>query len=117
MVEQWYLHLAMPHILSGAVHHNHITEYHVHCRMRSKKIHHLRQAPRQVLLVAIQVCYDFTSRPAQAAVNRVIHSSIFFNKCFDSPILQQPVKRSVIGLGILNDVFNFDLLVSHRRDT
>ena len=88
MVEQGCLHFPMPQILAGNVHHDHITEHHVHLRMLAKKIHHPRQAPGQILLIAIQIRDNFATGPAQSPINRIVHTLVFLNKRFD-PLLFQ----------------------------
>jgi len=84
VIEQWRLHFAVLQILAFYVHKNYVAEDHIYFGIALKKINHPHQRSRQILLIAIQVSDNFARRAAQAAVNRIVHSAIFFDECFDA---------------------------------
>ena len=107
------LHLAVIQVSPFGIHHHHVPEQHINLRMLFKEAGHGRQCARQILLVAVQVGEQVPPRPAQPAVDAVIHALVLFHEHLDARVPGQPIQRAVVRLGILHDVLDLDTLVGH----
>ena len=84
--------------------------------MLAEEFRNSAQPARQVLLVAIDVSEDFTFGFAQTAIDCVVHAAVLFDERFDACVVRKPIKRAVVGDGILDDMFEFHSLIRDGGD-
>ena len=99
--------------LSLPVDQDKITEQDFHFGIGVEKLCYFVECPGQILLIAIQVTADFSSRPPQTTIDRVIHTRVRLDEKTNGRTGYgggvQPAS------GVLNDVFHFDAMLVGDR--
>ena len=90
--------------LPSRINNHSIREYDIDGWVRLEITMHRVQSAGQVLFVAVQIEKNFALCFAETSVHRVVHASIFFDKCFDTLVLQQPLQCAIVGTSVLDDV-------------
>src|SRR5882672_252409 len=117
MIFERRLHLAMIKILALRIDHYNVPKDDINLGMLLKKSGDILQSARQILLITIQIGEKVARGPAQAPINGIVHSLIFFHENFGASILWQPIQRAIVRPRILHDMFRWHLLVRDRRQT
>ena len=95
VIFQRCLNFAMTKIIEIRVHYDTVAKHDINQRVVQEKNFHGLKAAGEILLVAVEVSQNFSVSPAQAAIDRVIHSAIAFDKQLDSIVLPQPIERAI----------------------
>lgn len=116
VILQGHLDFAVAEVLAGGIHKDNIPEDNIDIGMLLKEMSHCGQGSRKVLLITIQVAEDIAAGVAQTTINGVVHALVFLDKYLDPRILLKPIEGAVIRTGILNDMFDRNLLIGNRGD-
>jgi hypothetical protein len=116
MIFQRHLDLSVTEVFSIGIDDHNIAKKNIDFGVFFEESGHLSEGARQILLVTIQIAKDVAGGAAEAAIDGVVHSLIFFHKGAHASILSQPIQGAVIGAGILNDMLNRNRLIGDGGD-
>ena len=86
----------MTDVLALSIHYQAVCQDNFGFRICLKKIMDCFKPSRQILLVTVQMRENVSRRAPVAAIDRVVHPLVFFDKCFDPCIVGQPLLCTVV---------------------